>query len=184
MRHALPVAYHAQMAIDPASLLIECYPATILRTRASEITEVTDEVRAVAERMLWLMHQAEGIGLAAPQVGVPWRLFVTRHPDDRHGEGGQIMINPTIEVTDATPVEDTEGCLSLPDIDVTVRRPVAVRLSATDLDGNPVIDERDDHFARVYQHEYDHLEGVLIIDRMNTMERLRNRKALRQLKRG
>ena len=111
-------------------------------------------------------------------------MFVNRHPDDRQADGGQVIINPTIEILDQEVVEDVEGCLSLPDIDVTLRRPVAVRLSATDLDGNPVIDERDDHFARVYQHEYDHLEGVLIIDRMNTMERLRNRKALRQLKRG
>ena len=180
----MPVTYHAHMAVNPASLLIECYPAPILRTRADEISQITDEVRAVADRMLWLMSEAEGIGLAAPQVGLPWRLFVTRDPDDRHAEGGQVIITPSLEIIDTTPVDESEGCLSLPEVDVTVRRPTAVRLRATNLDGDPIVDERDDHFARVYQHEYDHLEGVLIIDRMNTMERLRNRKALRQLKRA
>ena len=172
------------MDVKPESLRIEVYPAPVLRTPAQEVLKITDEVRAVANRMLELMIEAEGIGLAAPQVGLSWRMFVTRHPDDRQADGGQVIINPMIEILDQEVAEDVEGCLSLPDIDVTVRRNVEVRLTAIGLDGEQIIDERDGHFARVYQHEYDHLEGVLIIDRMNTMERLRNRKALRQLKRA
>ena len=172
------------VAIEPQTLEILPYPADVLSRCAESIGTVNDEVKAVAARMLVLMHEAEGIGLAAPQVGVPWRLFVTRHPDDRDGEGGQVFVNPTIEVLDSTPVEDIEGCLSLPGIEVTVRRPEGIRLTATSLDGIELSEDRYDHFARVYQHECDHLEGILIIDRMTTMDRLRNRRAIRDLKRA
>jgi peptide deformylase len=170
--------------IDPRVLEILPYPAEVLKRKAEAIPEVTDLVRAVADRMLELMHEAEGIGLAAPQVGVPWRLFVTRHPDDREAEGGRVFINPAVEIIDPSAAEDTEGCLSLPGIEVTVRRPVAVRLTARTLDGADIDEARDDHFARVYQHECDHLDGVLIIDRMTTMDRLRNRRAIRELERA
>jgi len=170
--------------IDPNVLEILPYPAEVLKRQAEPVPEVTDIVREVAGRMLELMHEAEGIGLAAPQVGVPWRLFVTRHPEDREAGGGCVFINPRIEVVDPTPVEDIEGCLSLPGIEVTVRRPVSVRIKATTLEGKAVDDIRADHFARVYQHETDHLDGVLIIDRMTTMDRLRNRRAIRELERA
>ena len=174
----------ATVAIEPQTLEILPYPAEVLSRCAESIGTVNDEVKAVAARMLALMHEAEGIGLAAPQVGIPWRLFVTRHPDNREGDGGQVFVNPTIEVLDSTPVEDIEGCLSLPGIEVMVRRPEGVRLKATTLDGVVLTEDRCDHFARVYQHECDHLDGILIIDRMTTMDRLRNRRAIRDLKRA
>jgi peptide deformylase len=169
--------------IDPDELEIVLHPDPALRQKAEPLECVTDEVRAVAARMLWLMHEAEGIGLAAPQVGLPWRLFVTRDPAVLDGDGGLVFINPEIETLDSELLEDTEGCLSLPGIEVTVRRPVGVRVRAMDLEGFDVEEDRCDHFARVYQHECDHLDGVLIIDRMTTMDRLRNRKAIRDLER-
>ena len=172
------------VAIEPQTLEILSYPADVLSRCAESIGTVNDQVRLVAARMLVLMHEAEGIGLAAPQVGVPWRLFVTRHPDDRDADGGQVFVNPRIEVLDSTPAEDIEGCLSLPGIEVTVRRPEGIRLTATSLDGVELSEDRYDHFARVYQHECDHLDGILIIDRMTTMDRLRNRRAIRDLKRA
>ncbi len=172
------------VAIDPDSLRVLHYPAPPLRRAAEALETVDDEVHSVAARMLELMQDHEGIGLAAPQVGIGWRLFVTRHPDDRDRPGGLVYINPIIEVLDATLAEDQEGCLSLPDVDVLVRRPVAVRLRATGLDGEDIVEQSDEHFARVWQHEVDHLDGVLIIDRMTTMERLRNRKAIRALERA
>jgi peptide deformylase len=172
------------VAIDPDSLSILLHPSKILRERARNVPDVDEQVRAVASRMIELMQEHEGIGLAAPQVGVAWRLFVTRHADDRDRPGGLVYINPTIEVLDGTRAEDQEGCLSLPGVDVLIRRPISVRLRATSLDGEEVVEECDEHFARVWQHEVDHLDGVLIIDRMNTMERLRNRKAIRDLERA
>ncbi len=176
--------YHGFVQIDPNVLEILPYPAEVLKRKAEPVPEVTDQVRAVAARMLALMHEAEGVGLAAPQVGVPWRLFVTRHPEDRGADGGCVFVNPEIEVLDASPVEDIEGCLSLPGIEVTVRRPASVRIRAATLDGESIDIIREDHFARVYQHETDHLDGVLIIDRMTTMDRLRNRRAIRELERA
>lgn len=172
------------MSVDPASLDILLYPAEVLCHAAGPVGEIDDHVRAVANRMLDLMHEAEGVGLAAPQVGLPWRMFVTRDLDDREAPGGRVFINPGIEVTDEELVETSEGCLSLPGIDVMVRRPRAIRLHATDIDGAQVVLDRDDHFARVFQHELDHLEGVLIIHRMTTMERLKNRRAIRDLERA
>jgi len=172
------------MSADPTSLTIVLHPEGVLRRIANPVDPSSDEVRAVAERMLVLMHEAEGIGLAAPQVGLSWRLFVTRDPDDRDGPGGLVFMNPVVTVTDQVVEESIEGCLSLPGIEVTVRRPRGVRIEAIDLAGQAVVQDRDDHFARVYQHETDHLNGVLIIDRMTTMDRMRNRRALRDLERA
>ena len=171
------------MAIDPESLSILLHPAAALRQRAHDVPDVDDEVRAIADRMIELMRAQDGIGLAAPQVGLAWRLFVTRHPESAERPGGRVFINPTIEVIDPTLEEDQEGCLSLPGVDVLVRRPTGIRLRARSLQGGEIVEEMDDHFGRVCQHEVDHLDGVLIIDRMNTMERLRNRKAIRALER-
>jgi len=175
------IFYHGAMAIDPESLSIVLHPEPALKTVATTVSEITDEVIAVAQRMLGLMAQAEGIGLAAPQVGLSWRMFVTRHPEGPEVEGGLVFVNPVIEVVDPTLEEDIEGCLSLPGIDVLVRRPIGIRVTATDLNGDEFAMEWHDHFGRVCQHETDHLDGVLIIDRMNTMDRLRNRKAIRAL---
>ncbi len=172
------------MDVDLNTLSILLHPAESLRRQTHRVDVVDERIRGIAYRMIELMRAHEGIGLAAPQVGLSLRLFVTRHAEDREQPGGLVYINPTIEVLDGTVVEDLEGCLSLPDIDVLVRRPVSVRLRATGLDGEEIVEESDEHFARVWQHEVDHLDGVLIIDRMNTMERLRNRKAIRALERA
>lgn len=176
--------YDVAMPIDPDSLSIVLHPGPVLKTMASAVPAITGEVRAVAGRMLDLMAEAEGIGLSAPQVGLSWRLFVTRHPDDPESQGGLVFVNPVVEVLDVEPVEDIEGCLSLPGIEVLVRRPIGIRVRATDLNGDAFEMERHDHFGRVCQHETDHLNGILIIDRMTTMDRLRNRKAIRALERA
>lgn len=167
------------MPIDPASLRIVQFPAEILRRKAEPIDQITDETRVVARRMLELMRQAEGIGLAAPQVGLPWRLFVTASHEQ---EPERVFINP--ELTE--PSEDLdvheEGCLSIPNVRVEIRRPKAITITARDLDGRAVTLRRSDLLARAWQHEVDHLNGVLIIDRMGPMDRLANRRALRDLK--
>ena len=167
-------------SMDAASLQIRLYPDPGLAQVAEPVEAVTPEIQALAHRMGELMVEADGIGLAAPQVGVSKRLFVTRDPDDP--EAAVVWINPTLEVIDDTCASSIEGCLSLPDIDVSVVRPVGIRITGTDLDGATCTLESDQHIARVWQHEYDHLEGRLIIDRMSTMDRLRSRRALRALK--
>ncbi len=182
------------MPIDPRDLRIVHYPDPILRRRCAPVAEVTPEVRAVAERMIELMRQAEGIGLAAPQVGLPWRLFVADvppSPDDKGRSteppsataGPVVYINPILSNPVGPPEPLQEGCLSLPDITGDVQRPPVITITATDLDGREFTQTGAGLLARCWQHEYDHIEGVLIIDRMTQMSRLKNRAALRDLDR-
>lgn len=180
------------MAVDPLKLRIEIYPAPALRERAREVEEITPEVRHVVARMAELMVEAEGIGLAATQVGVPWRIFVCRIPsgdrwsaqDDPPTANDRLeaYINPVIEAV-GPPEADEEGCLSLPDIRGDVLRPPQVTISATDIEGNRFTRTGAGLLARCWQHELDHLNGVLIIDKMTQMGRLKNRAAIRSLER-
>jgi peptide deformylase len=154
---------------------------------------VTSEVRAVAARMFELMREHEGIGLAAPQVGLAWRMFVTIVPegDDRSASGDPpsalpepvVYINPVLSEPEGRPVSESEGCLSLPDIRGDVLRPPTITIAATGLDGKEFTRRGTGLLARCWQHEFDHLDGVLILDRMSQMSRLKNRQAVRDLER-
>lgn len=167
------------MAVDAKRLQIVHFPDPALRTRAEPVKAIDDEVRTVVNRMFDLMHEAEGVGLAAPQVGLPWRLFITAARD---AHPIRVYINPRLsDPGDETEVAE-EGCLSLPNIRADVRRPRAITITAKDLEGIEFTLRDGDFLARVWQHEFDHLEGTLIIDRMSPMDRLANRKALRDLK--
>ncbi len=181
------------MSIDAPSLHIVLYPAAVLRAKAKTVEKVTDEVRKVARRMVELMRQAEGIGLAAPQVGLSWRMFVAHvppgdgrsHTDDppTATDGPQFYINPKLLVPVGAPVPYEEGCLSLPDIRGDVLRPPAITISALDLQGKPFTQTASGLLARCWQHEMDHLDGVLILDRMTQMSRLKNRAAIKDMER-
>jgi len=168
------------MPVDPAELRIVHYPDPVLRRKASPVAEITAEVRAVAARMGELMREAGGVGLAAPQVGLNWRLFVTA-PDRDHRDGeARAYINPVLHASGPAD-EDEEGCLSLPDIHVDVLRPSSVTMTATTLDGRQITVTETGFMARVWQHENDHLNGTLIIDRMTPMQRLATRRMLKDL---
>lgn len=167
------------MAVDPAQLAIVHYPDPVLRARAKELTAVTPEVQAVARRMLELMHEAPGVGLAAPQVGLSWRLFVanaTGKPED-----DQVFINPVLVDPSRECHDYEEGCLSLPEIRGDIRRPTTISIEAIDLAGQRFKLTSSELPARIWQHEMDHLDGVLIIDRMNPLDRMANRRALKEL---
>lgn len=129
--------------------------------------------------MIELMHEAGGVGLAAPQIGLPWRLFVTDVPD----EGGpKVYVNPALTAPSVERATAEEGCLSLPGIHVDVQRPVQVTLTALDLDARPITQTSNGFAARVWQHEFDHLNGVLIIDRLSAEQRQVHRQTLKELK--
>ena len=169
------------MPESPDQLKIVSYPDPVLRQKAEPVEEITDETRAVAQRMLELMHEAPGVGLAAPQVGLSWRMFVvnaTGDPADDH-----VFINPELVNPGRTLEDDEEGCLSLPGIRAEIRRPKQVTIRATDLEGKAIELTSDDFDARVWQHEFDHLDGVLIIDRMARIDRMANQQAIRDLER-
>jgi peptide deformylase len=142
----------------------------ILRRRAEPVRAVTDEIRRLADDMFETMYAAKGIGLAAPQVGVAERLFITDVEGARY-----VMINP--ELMSATgPIElGEEGCLSIPDIMGDVKRPASVVMNAMSLEGEPISVDATAMLARCMQHELDHLEGRLFIDHLSFLKR---RKAL------
>ncbi|QOJ01576.1 MAG: peptide deformylase [Phycisphaeraceae bacterium] len=178
------------MTVDLDSLRLVEYPAPVLRRKADPVERVNAEVRAVAVRMIEIMKAEEGIGLAAPQVGLPWRIFVSHVPPDaqRDAEGPlptatkapTVYINP--KLTLSGPVESgEEGCLSLPEIRGEVIRPTVVTIEALDAEGVPFTASATGLLARCWQHEYDHLDGVLIIDKMRQIDRLKNRLKIKDL---
>lgn len=156
------------------------YPDPVLRRRALPVTEVNRAVRELVEEMFALMELEDGVGLAAPQVGESLRIFVT---GDRDGEvSRRAYVNPVLEDLTGDFESVEEGCLSLPGIRGQVRRPTQATIRALDLEGREFTETSSGFAARVWQHEFDHLEGVMIIDKMSPIDRLRVRRALKDLK--
>ncbi len=166
------------MNVDTDRLAILLYPAPVLRRVAEPIASIDESVRAVAARMIELMHEAEGAGLAAPQVGLPWRMFVTR-ADDRHPD--LVYVNPRLSDVSRRTVAREEGCLSVPGVTAEIRRAASVAVTALDLEGNEFTLRDGELLSRVWQHECDHLDGILIIDKMSPMDRIATRKTLKEL---
>ncbi|MFN8222259.1 MAG: peptide deformylase [Gaiellales bacterium] len=169
-REAAERALRRQLALSQ----VRQYGDPALRMRAQEVERFDDELKSLAERMVALMHEADGVGLAANQVGIVRRFFVcTLDGEDR------ALVNPAITKASGQTETDDEGCLSLGDVRVPVERPIEVTLDGVDLDGNPVHLELAGMAARIVQHELDHLDGTLTIDRTDPDAR---RDALRRLR--
>ena len=132
-----------------------------LRQKSEPIPEVNDEIRQLAEDMFETMIEKEGVGLAAPQIGKNIRMFVLIADDDVR----RVFINPQIIHTSSETSEYDEGCLSIPQVYETITRPVSVTVQALNEKGRPFTLEADGLLARIIQHEYDHLDGILYIDR-------------------
>ena len=162
---------------DAALAHVRRYGDPILRTKARPVDVFDEALRAEIERMGRLMHDSLGIGLAATQVGVAHRLFVYRV---EHDSPIQAVVNPQIEWSSRDEEILEEGCLSLPDVHVDVERPVHVRVRAQDAHGEPIVIEASGLEARVIQHETDHLDGVLILDRTSRDQRKQAIRALRE----
>jgi len=165
------------MPTGPLSIVY--YPDPVLREPAAPITEIDDEVRELAAAMVESMVLADGIGLAAPQVGVGRRLIVvspTGEPED-----ATVHLNPRVVETSKEEVEFEEGCLSFPEIRGNVIRPERVTVEFTDLEGKTFRGEADGLLARVLQHEIDHLDGILFVTKFGPADRMRARKRLRKL---
>ena len=159
-------------------LAIINYPDPRLRKMSKPVESFDADLRALAQRMFELMREHRGVGLAAPQVGVNLRLFVMNHSGKP--EDDRVYVNPIL--SDATGEEEgEEGCLSLPDINTPVVRARTLRLEAHDLEGNPVTETETGYIARIWQHETDHLNGTLIIDRMGPTAKMAAKKKLKQL---
>ena len=161
------------------------FPDKRLRAVSQPIAEVTDESRALANDMLEVIYDEPGIGLAAPQVGEPVRLIVvdTQWTQEGAERNPLVLVNP--EIHDPTGrIVWTEGCLSVPDFEAEIERAERVRLQARDLDGNEITIEASDLQAVCFQHEIDHLDGILFIDRISRLSRsLYVQKRKKQLRR-
>ena len=159
-----------------AVLAVRKYGDPVLRRRAAPVREITPEIRRTVEDMVETMYDEVGIGLAAPQVGVSLRLMVVG--DDKSG-APRALVNPVIAESGGE-VTAEEGCLSLPGIFAPVTRAEWVRLEAQDLDGTPVSIRAKGLTARVFQHEMDHLDVVLFIDRLDPMTRDRIKRRIKK----
>ncbi|WP_118137453.1 peptide deformylase [Oceanicella sp. SM1341] len=159
------------------------HPDARLKKVCDPVSEVTPEMRSLAEDMLETMYDAPGVGLAAPQVGVLSRVFVMDCSGKDEGEEPMVLFNP--EITWASEEVNTheEGCLSIPEIYENVTRPASVRMAFLDMDGKPQEREFDGLWATCAQHELDHLNGRLFIDYLSALKRSMITSKMKKLKR-
>jgi len=163
---------------DLDNLRIVHYPDPVLKKVCAPVEAFGPDLKALADKMLAIMHEAEGAGLSAPQVGIPIRVFVCNPTGEMSDD--LICVNPRlIELTGAE--EKEEGCLSIPGVSVTMRRATHAVMEALDTDGKPFQKTGQDLEARIWQHEANHLDGRLITDNMATTDEIANRRAVRQL---
>jgi peptide deformylase len=164
--------------IDIDRCQITHYPAGILGRRAEPVEEINDNVRQLVDKMTDIMLKNKGVGLAAPQVGVSLRLFIISIDGSR--ENVRAYVNPTVTPVGELDAVD-EGCLSVPGIYTKIRRYKKCEVTATDLDGNEFTDRAEGLYARALQHEYDHIEGITIVNRMGQPAMIVHRKQLKKL---
>jgi peptide deformylase len=148
----------------------------VLTQRAADVTRVDGAFAKLVQDMFVTMYDAPGVGLAAPQIGVQQRFFVFDHDDDPG-----VIINPVI-VESRGEAEFSEGCLSVPGLHWDIIRPAEIHVKGYDLEGNEFDLELDDFACRVFQHEIDHLDGVLLVDLLDDEQRTEARGALRELR--
>jgi peptide deformylase len=164
------VAYEVRTFGDP-----------VLKSRATPVKDFDESLEHLAEEMMRVMREAEGVGLAANQIGRLKRIFVAAHEDEEYA-----IVNPVIEERSEMTEKDIEGCLSIPETRVEVERPTAVTVSGQGPSGEPVRIEAEGLLARIFQHEIDHLDGILILDRTdresrkNAMREMRERMMARR----
>ncbi|MCF7824343.1 MAG: peptide deformylase [Candidatus Marinimicrobia bacterium] len=163
---------------------IQTYGKDILRQKTEKIGNIDDSVREIVSNMFETMYAAEGIGLAAPQIGKSIRLFVIDLSPIDESEKKRVFINPEIYEYGKETEDIEEGCLSIPTVREIVTRPARIKIRYQTLDGQHVDEEVDDFLSRVIQHEYDHLERTLFVDHLSTLKRSLLKKTLNQISRG
>jgi peptide deformylase len=158
------------------------YGAPVLHARAESVSAIDADVSTLVDDLIATMHAAPGVGLAAPQVGVSRRVFVIDLSVGRKPGDLLVFINPQFERRDGMQLEE-EGCLSVPGVHATVARPATLSVRALDRNGQPCRIEAEGLLARVIQHEMDHLNGVLFVDRLRPVKRRQILKQIDRLRR-
>lgn len=156
------------------TLEVRTFGDPVLKSRAARVKSFDESLVRLAEDMLATMREQEGVGLAANQVGRLKQIFVAGLEDEEY-----VIVNPEIEAVSSETATDPEGCLSIPGISVEVERPTGITISGQDVSGNSLHVEATGLLARVFQHEIDHLNGVLILDRTDRESR---KAAMRELR--
>jgi peptide deformylase len=164
--------------IDFEKCRITRYPAEVLAKRAEPVEEIDEDIHQLVKRMTEIMIKNKGVGLAAPQAGIPLRLFIISL--DGTEQNVKVYINPTI-TPDGKVGSNEEGCLSVPGVWTKIRRYKKCSVTATGLDGNEFSEEVEGLHARALQHEYDHIEGMTIVNRMTQTARIAHRRQLKKL---
>jgi len=164
---------------DELTFSLTLYPEPVLRKPAEPVAACDDPLRATVRAMLDLMYASKGVGLAAPQVGLRQRILVVNETGEPADEFA--LVNPTIVDRSGAPTTFEEGCLSFPGIYAEVERPERCKVEALDPSGEPIVREFEGFVSRIVQHEYDHLEGVLLVDRMSPADKQRHKAALNEL---
>lgn len=157
------------------------YPDPVLLKTAQPLEQIDGEVKARTEEMFELMYREKGVGLAAPQIGWSVRLFILNIYGDEDRSGERVFINPRILDKGEEITVEEEGCLSIPELRGNVSRPEAILCEYQDLSGERFREEMHELDARVFQHEFDHLNGVLFLRHLNTTAKLLAKKLLREL---
>jgi len=143
----------------------------VLREEAEEVVAYGDDLRALVRDMFETMYHEEGIGLAAPQIGIGRRVIVIDLRREDHDDEPMALVNPRLTWTSSETAKQTEGCLSIPGLEEVVERPAKVRVEAHDPEGVRIDLLAEDLLARALQHEIDHLDGVLFFDRVSALKR-------------
>jgi peptide deformylase len=164
--------------VDVQKCRLTHYPAEVLAGRARLVEKTDGNIHQLVQKMTDIMLENKGVGLAAPQAGVPLRLFILSLSGTR--ENVKVYINPTITPAGELDVIE-EGCLSVPGVHTKIRRYKKCTVTATDLDGNEFTEEAEGLYARALQHEFDHIEGTTIVNRMGQVAKIAHRKQLKKL---
>ena len=166
-----------------AILEILTYPNKFLSQPTKQVTDIDDDIRNLIEDMAATMYEAPGVGLAAIQVGYDKSLLVYDVSPKDEERSLQVLINPRIVSSEGTTISEDEGCLSVPDCREDVKRAASILIEALDREGKPLRIEAEGLFAIVLQHEIDHLNGILFIDRLSSLKRqLYKRRVKKNLK--
>jgi peptide deformylase len=164
---------------EPLEFRLSLFPAPVLRKVASPVLAFDEGLARIVEAMFRRMRESRGVGLAAPQVGLDRRILVLNPTGEEADD--LVLVNPTITGLAGEPTLFDEGCLSFPGIFAQVRRPERCTVEAFDVAGQRIEREFDGFTSRIVQHEHDHLEGILLVDRMSPADKVRNKAALAEL---
>lgn len=164
---------------EPLEFRLSLYPAPVLRRVAAPVEAFDEDLARVVEAMFRRMRESHGVGLAAPQVGLDRRILVLNPTGEEADD--LVLVNPTLKGLAGAQTLFDEGCLSFPGIFAEIRRPERCTVEAQDLAGNRFEREFDGFTSRIVQHEHDHLEGILLVDRMSPADKVRNKAALAEL---